>query len=70
MTFDLGYTIAGSIGGATVAMVTAPADKITEVVAMAIIGGVVGAFAKGAGSSLWDVVRGIYKAHRAKRRKP
>ena len=58
---DMGEIIASFSGGATLVVLSTPTDKAIEVVAMAIIGGVIGAFAKGAGHSLWEFTKRKFK---------
>lgn len=54
---DMGELISSFFGGATLVIITMTFDKAIEVVLMALIGGVIGAFAKGAGHSLWEFTK-------------
>ena len=66
---NMGDTLSSAVGGATMVVLATPTDKIIEVVFMALVGGALGAFAKGAGNAGWEFLKGRMGVWRAKRKK-
>ena len=62
--------LSSMLGGAALVILAVPPQKLIEVIILALVGGAIGAFAKGAGQQAWKFVHGRYIVWRDKRRLP
>jgi hypothetical protein len=60
--------LSSMIGGASLVVLAVPPSKLIEVIILALVGGAIGAFAKGAGTTAWKYAHGKYSDWREARR--